>query len=79
MGSKRNPGRFDCYEAADLDEPMFVLLGRDKHAPLLVNLWAELRELEGEHAGKLQEARSCARWMRNWKVNKDAAAPEPVE
>lgn len=27
MGSKNNPGKYDCYEAADPDEPMFILLG----------------------------------------------------
>jgi hypothetical protein len=43
MGSKNNPGKFDCYEAAHPDEPMFVLLGRDESAPYLVRLWAEIR------------------------------------
>lgn len=38
MGTKNNPGTFDCYANAAPDEPMFVLLGRDKHAPLLVRL-----------------------------------------
>lgn len=33
MGTKNNPGAFDCYANAEPDEPMFVLLGRDKHAP----------------------------------------------
>ena len=39
MGTKNNPGTFDCYANAEGDEPMFVLLGRDKHAPTLVWLW----------------------------------------
>jgi hypothetical protein len=50
MGTKNNPGKFDCYEAAHPDEPMFVLLGRDPLAPHLVRLWALLR------SGKLEEA-----------------------
>ncbi|HAW11807.1 MAG TPA: aspartate decarboxylase, partial [Chloroflexi bacterium] len=29
MGTKNNPGKFDCYDDAHPDEPMFVLLGRD--------------------------------------------------
>jgi hypothetical protein len=33
MGTKRNPGLSDCYAKAEADEPMFVLLARDKHAP----------------------------------------------
>ena len=28
MGTKNNPGRFDCYGNAEPDEPIFVLLGR---------------------------------------------------
>ena len=48
MGTKNNPGEFDCYANAQPDEPMFVLLGRDKHAPALVWLWAVLRQLDGE-------------------------------
>lgn len=43
MGTKNNPGKFDCYAAAEPDEPMFVLLGRDPHAAVLVTLWALLR------------------------------------
>lgn len=66
MGTKNNPGRFDCYENAHPDEPMFVLLGRDKHAPLLVELWSALRTLDGEDASKVAEARSCAEAMREW-------------
>jgi hypothetical protein len=59
MGTKNNPGAFDCYANAEPDEPMFVLLGRDKHAPTLVWLWAILRELDGEDVAKVQEARQC--------------------
>lgn len=40
MGTKNNPGAYDCYANAEPDEAMFVLLGRDKHAGLLVTLWA---------------------------------------
>lgn len=29
MGTKNNPGAFDCYANAEPDEPMFVLLARD--------------------------------------------------
>lgn len=30
MGTKNNPGEFDCYANAAPDEPMFILLGRDQ-------------------------------------------------
>lgn len=63
MATKNNPGRFDCYANATPDEPMFILLGRDRHAPALVRLWASRREAEGEDAGKVAEARACAEAM----------------
>jgi hypothetical protein len=66
MGTKNNPSKFDCYAKAEPDEPMFVLLGRDKHAPTLVWLWATLREFDGEDMAKVVEARSCAAQMIAW-------------
>ncbi len=66
MGTKNNPGLFDCYDAAHPDEPMFILLARDKHAPALVWLWAALRELDSEDAAKVAEARTCAANMVEW-------------
>lgn len=43
MGTKNNPGRFDCYANAKPDEPMFVLLGRDRLAAHLVSIWSKVR------------------------------------
>lgn len=43
MGTKNNPGNFDCYTNAEPDEPMFILLGRDPLAPALVKIWAAMR------------------------------------
>ena len=40
MGTKNNPGEFDCYENAEPDEPIFVLSARDPSAPLIVRQWA---------------------------------------
>lgn len=68
MGSKDKPGNFDCYANAENDEPMFVLLARDGHAPHLVETWAELREEDGEDPAKVEEARKCARDMRRWRL-----------
>ena len=56
MGTKNHPGAFDCYANADPDEPMFVLLGRDRHAAGLVRLWALLRAKAGEDPEKIAEA-----------------------
>ncbi len=43
MGSKLEPGSFDCYAAAMLDEPMFILLARDDSAPDMLRNWADRR------------------------------------
>lgn len=40
MGTKLEPGQFDCYHAALPDEPMFVLLARDPAFFDLVSNWA---------------------------------------
>jgi len=74
MGTKNNPGKFDCYHAAAPDEPMFILLARDAHAPLIVEAWANNREdaiNRGFHPesdrAKVVEARQCADAMRAWR------------
>lgn len=67
MGTKNNPGKFDCYENAEPDEPIFVLLGRDPDAPALVKMWALARLFRGEDAAKVQEAFDCANAMETWK------------
>jgi hypothetical protein len=66
MGTKNNPGKFDCYQAAEPDEPMFVLLARDKHAPTLIWLWSVMRKLDGEDPAKVQEAGDCVMAMFEW-------------
>lgn len=60
MGTKNDPGKFDGYAAAEPDEPMFVLLGRDPMAGALVREWAYLRSLWGENSEKVSEALACA-------------------
>lgn len=67
MGTKNNPGKFDCYEKALPDEPMFILLARDKHAPHLVEYWASNRRASGEDLNKVKEALDCATAMRKWR------------
>jgi len=44
MGTKENPGKFDCYANALPDEPMFVLLARDPDFRRLVEEWAIKRQ-----------------------------------
>lgn len=43
MGTKTNPGAFDCHKAAADDEPIFTLRSTDPFAPTLVRLWAAAR------------------------------------
>ena len=68
MGTKNKPGKFDCYHAADPDEPMFVLLGRDPVASLVVRAWIAVREelAHPEDEEKIEEARTCIRAMAAW-------------
>ncbi len=66
MGTKNNPGKFDCYANAHPDEPMFVLLGRDKIGGSLVRLWAAVREVFRDDPKKVAEAHQCAEAMDAW-------------
>jgi hypothetical protein len=64
MGTKNEPGKFDCYAAAGNDEPMFVLLGRDPVAPFVIFAWVALRiEAGDDEDEKLTEAVSAAAKM----------------
>lgn len=76
MGSKNNPGKFDCYANALPDEPMFVLLARDPDFHRLVNEWADRRERDvtcgdrpKEDMALVAEARMCAALGANWRRN----------
>lgn len=71
MGTKNNPGAYDCYHKAEPDEPMFVLLARDALAPELVEKWADEAALFlGNDHPKVVEARACAEQMRAWPKRK---------
>ncbi len=80
MGTKTEPGAFDCYENAEPDEPLFVLLARDACAAGVVSAWADARErrlraFEGEapvseimaELDQIAEARKCALDMLTWR------------
>ena len=43
MGTKNNPGKYDCYDKLDPDEPYFVLRAKDPSAPYLIRIWEKLR------------------------------------
>ncbi len=75
MGTKSNPGSYDCYANAHPDEPMFVLLGRDPTGGALVRLWAEARQTMKPGDPKVLEAETCATAMDAW--CRDAAHRTP--
>jgi hypothetical protein len=53
MGTKTNPGKYDCIAKAEPDEPMFTLLARDPVAAHLVSIWAKLRVQDYEAARRV--------------------------
>lgn len=68
MGTKNNPGKWDCYHKAHPDEPMFVLLGRDRAAPQLVREWMSIHQALGDtEQEKMKEAYFCALEMERWR------------
>lgn len=74
MGTKNNPGQFDCYDAALPDEPMFVLLARDPDFALRVRKWAFNRQRAVECGERplsdmelVREAIECASAGANWR------------
>lgn len=78
MGSKANPGQFDCYASALPDEPMFILLARDPMAPMIVQNWVNARkhliatgEKPLEDMDLVDEALTCAAEMRGWRFDNE--------
>jgi hypothetical protein len=77
MGTKNQPGNFDCYANAEPDEPYFVLLARDAYAPHLVRQWAHNRSMAIDLDAKpesdramVREALQCADAMERWRLVK---------
>lgn len=74
MGTRNNPGQFDCHSNALPDEPMFILLARDMAAPAAVEKWIEYREALIQigraplaDRAMIAEARSCVDAMVAWR------------
>lgn len=79
MGTKNNPGNFNCYANADPDEPMFIILGRDPIGAGVVRAWADARpalQKRGDDA-KIIEALQCANAMEDW-CKKVGRQPYPL-
>lgn len=80
MGTKSNPGSFDCYAAALPDEPLFHLLGRDPAFPATVRFWMGERSrlgknVESDDLGKLGEAGQVADKAEDWRRTITEALP----
>ena len=75
MGTKANPGRFDCYARARPDEEIFVLLARDPLAPFHVSIWSSMRFGDFEAARVKFEA-MLARVGLEYAVNPDIEKAE---
>lgn len=76
MGTKNNPGAFDCYANALPDEPMFTLLARDLQFYSLVSRWANHRQRSINCGDRLlsdepmvTEAMTCAYHGQKWRRN----------
>jgi len=74
MGTKANPGQYDCHAKALPNEPMFVLLARDPDFQHIVTHWALRREQainRGERPATdkemVIEAIQCARDGAKWR------------
>jgi len=86
MGTKNNPGAYDCYANLEPDEPYFVLKATDPMAPSLVRSWAMMRQQQveqgvkpAEDLAKVAEARQCAAQMEIWRADKlTLAMRQPV-
>lgn len=86
MGTKVDPGIFDCHANAEPDEPMFVLLGRDPHAHAAVRKWADDREQmiraglkPAEDIYMVYEARQCADAMEVYCIARAKAKKEAAQ
>jgi hypothetical protein len=75
MGTKNDPGKFDCYQRALPDEPTFTLLARDPDFFRLVKKWAKRRMKAIQCGDRPQadyalvgEAEKCAWEGQRWRV-----------
>lgn len=67
IGTKLNPGAYDCFAQAEPDEPLFVLLARDATAPAIIRAWVKDRLASGNLSlEQSEEALATARSMEVW-------------
>jgi hypothetical protein len=63
-------GNRAMLDKMDEAEPFFILRGQDAFAGELVRRWADFAESAGVPGFKVENARKCARAMRNWPTKK---------
>lgn len=78
MGTKNNPGKYDCYGKAEPDEPIFILRANDPIAPMVVRLWAAQYWQQGGKKEKVDDARAVADAMEAWHKKRHMAPAEPT-
>ncbi len=71
MGTKLNPGSYDCYAKAQDDEPIFVLRANDPTAPFAIRKWARRRSLVKGNDAKYEEAMKIALDMETWRKDNE--------
>ena len=82
MGTKANPGPYDCHADAETHEPIFTLRANDPLAPDLVREWARRHAvqklIEGDLATNEQkcvQALTCAEDMESWRSGNLSSTP----
>ena len=89
MGTRNNPGVWDCYAKAEPDEELFTLMARDPDFEEFVRWWAHwrsrqiaagVRPANEEEYAQIREAQEIATrggiWGREWRQRKEHAALE---
>lgn len=79
--TKNNPGPFNCYEKAEPNEPMFVLLGRDISALPTIYSWIGFRIMKGQSLSdpQIQEAITAAKDCHEWAKKLGKVMPKELE
>lgn len=85
MGTKRNPGEYDCYAAALPDEPIAHLLARDPDAPDTLRHWAQRRQnaisqglQPASDQARVDGMRQIAWDMTQWRLNNNGIWRQPA-
>jgi hypothetical protein len=72
MSTKANPGKYDCYDRADPEEPIFVLRANDPLAPEIVREWARSYSKSCLDPKKFASALDCANQMEEWWLKRNS-------